>query len=674
MLTKTVQQKAAMNLLLFMTRGMSLRDWQQNGSLQRELALYAALAEHGIKTGVISWGGQADMDIARPFPWLKVYANRLSLPQNRYERLIPLLHAPALIHADIIKSNQMYGAETALRCAEIWKKPFIARCGYLRSLFCEKENSEHLPHEAAVESRVFTSAQAAVTTTEEDCRYIVKQYDLPPEKVHCIPNYVPDSFYTAEPADPQDIPIITQVGRLVPQKNLFALVRACSGLNVQLRLIGEGEEREALTEYAAECGISLEITGNVSHERLPRILAESTVCTLVSHFEGHPKALLEYMACGRPVLTTDVPGITPLIEHGKTGMLCKSDADSIRQSLQTILADAGLRQSLGKNAREYAKRFSLEQTVAKELQLYRSLPETSPVHSALHGTGRMATAAGRLASRKLQKVSDRLKHRHKPAPASVPVPVPAPLNTAMNDEEFAAKCVADIQAYISSKTPSEALKILFSIDEKLYATSGWLAVAYDGGVHTKHRHTRYHDFFFNRLSPGETVLDIGCGNGFLAYDMAEKGKARVTGIDISPENIAMAKERFAHPNVAYTVGNALVDIPSGSFKTVVLSNVLEHLPDRPAFLRGILQKLQPERLLIRVPLFERDWRVPLKKEFGLEWRLDPTHETEYTLESFTNEIHAAGLMLPHMEIRWSEIWCEATPAAAPSKNAPRAAS
>jgi len=62
-----------------------------------------------------------------------------------------------------------------------------------------------------------------------------------------------------------------------------------------------------------------------------------------------------------------------------------------------------------------------------------------------------------------------------------------------------------------------------------------------------------------------------------------------------------------------------------------------------------------------VPLFEREWRVPLKKELGVEWRLDATHETEYTLESFAEELDAAHLQAVYQEVRWSEIWCEAHP-------------
>ena len=94
------------------------------------------------------------------------------------------------------------------------------------------------------------------------------------------------------------------------------------------------------------------------------------------------------------------------------------------------------------------------------------------------------------------------------------------------------------------------------------------------------------------------------------------------------------------------------------FDVVILSNVLEHLPNRSIFLSKVWNKVNPKRMLIRVPLFERDWRVPLKKELGVEWRLDPTHETEYTIESWAKEIKEAGLAVTHQEIRWSEIWAE----------------
>ncbi len=61
---------------------------------------------------------------------------------------------------------------------------------------------------------------------------------------------------------------------------------------------------------------------------------------------------------------------------------------------------------------------------------------------------------------------------------------------------------------------------------------------------------------------------------------------------------------------------------------------IRHLPNRVEFLRSVQERLKPKRWLIRVPLYERDWRVPLMAELGVDYRLDPTHFTEYTQESF----------------------------------------
>ena len=58
---------------------------------------------------------------------------------------------------------------------------------------------------------------------------------------------------------------------------------------------------------------------------------------------------------------------------------------------------------------------------------------------------------------------------------------------------------------------NEALRFLLRLDVAFYGIQGRKAVESDGGLHTKHRHMRYHDFFVARIHPGERGLDIGCG-------------------------------------------------------------------------------------------------------------------------------------------------------------------
>ena len=231
------------------------------------------------------------------------------------------------------------------------------------------------------------------------------------------------------------------------------------------------------------------------------------------------------------------------------------------------------------------------------------------------------------------------------------------LRVSSSDLEY--HILSSIQAHIVGLAPDEALRFLFRLDEKLYLQQGNLAVAYGGGLHTKHRHMKYHDFFVNRIKSNERVMDIGCGIGALAYSIADISGAKVTGIDINLESIDVAQKRFSHDNIEYIVGDALEYLPDNSVDVVVLSNVLEHIPpERPAFLKRVIEIVHPSRMLIRVPLFERDWRVPLKKELGVEWRLDPTHYIEYTLETFAEEMREAGLEIIHLEVRWGEIWAE----------------
>lgn len=218
-----------------------------------------------------------------------------------------------------------------------------------------------------------------------------------------------------------------------------------------------------------------------------------------------------------------------------------------------------------------------------------------------------------------------------------------------------------VEGRVRNLPPDDALRFLFRLDRRLYRLEGRMAVEYGGGIHTKHRHTHYHDFFVKRVRSGERVLDIGCGHGAVAYDVAEKAGAYAVGVDLNADNIALAHQRHAHLRIEYRVGDALESLPDGPFDVVILSNVLEHLSDRPAFLRRVQEIAYPSRILIRVPVFERDWRVPLKQELGVEWRLDSTHMTEYTLESFAEEIAQAGLSITHQEVRWGEIWAEVRP-------------
>jgi len=173
------------------------------------------------------------------------------------------------------------------------------------------------------------------------------------------------------------------------------------------------------------------------------------------------------------------------------------------------------------------------------------------------------------------------------------------------------------------------------------------------GLHPKHRLMKYHDWFRDNVDQEWTVLDVGCGNGALTYDLASKAK-RIIGIDINSNNIIRASQQFKRENITYIVGDATVFDFKEKVDVIVLSNVLEHIQNRVDFLKK-LSKLA-DRFLIRVPMFNRDWITLYKKELGVEWRLDKTHYIEYTLESFQNELSDSGLAIEVYETMFGEIW------------------
>jgi 2-polyprenyl-3-methyl-5-hydroxy-6-metoxy-1,4-benzoquinol methylase len=210
--------------------------------------------------------------------------------------------------------------------------------------------------------------------------------------------------------------------------------------------------------------------------------------------------------------------------------------------------------------------------------------------------------------------------------------------------------------------PDEGLRRLFRAQDDLERLINERAMALGKGEHPKHRLTRYHDFFVARIPAGARVLDVGCGYGAVARSIARRIQgARVTGIDSSAERIAEARAAANPPNLDFVLGDALQAIPQGPWDTVVLSNILEHLDGRVEFLRHLKEAAAPRLILIRVPLFERNWQVPMRRELGIGYFSDPTHVIEHTLEEFEREMRDAGLEIADKSVLWGEIWAECRP-------------
>jgi SAM-dependent methyltransferase len=206
----------------------------------------------------------------------------------------------------------------------------------------------------------------------------------------------------------------------------------------------------------------------------------------------------------------------------------------------------------------------------------------------------------------------------------------------------------------------KAMRQLLQIYQDAYVGTDFGAVDYDEGVHAKHRLTRYHDFFVDRTRSGERVLDVGCGKGELAYDIAERTGATVIAIDASPWMLEFARERFVHPHVTYVQADAVTFVPDAPVDVAILSNVLEHIGPRVELLRALREQAGAQRLILRVPVLDRDWTVPLRRELGLPHFSDPEHKVEYDPQLLRDELAAAGWEMGEPLLVWGEIWVEAS--------------
>jgi SAM-dependent methyltransferase len=202
------------------------------------------------------------------------------------------------------------------------------------------------------------------------------------------------------------------------------------------------------------------------------------------------------------------------------------------------------------------------------------------------------------------------------------------------------------------------LENLLNLTGPIEKAIGESCMRQDGGVHPKHALTQYHRFFTSRIQPGDKVADIGCGIGFLAYDVAKECQAEVHAVDISARSICEAQRRFRLPSLHFLCADATQALPIGDCDVVILSNILEHIAERGEFIKILAGTFHPKRLLIRVPVFDRHWIVPLKKRLALNYFLDKTHFVEHTSREWLEEFQRFGLRPTFFQVCWGELWCE----------------
>lgn len=172
--------------------------------------------------------------------------------------------------------------------------------------------------------------------------------------------------------------VLGTAGRLTHGKGLedllaaFQIVRQ-SIPDARLWIIGEGELRRPLEEGAQALGISNGVAFWGQQEKMPELYRQMDLFVLPSLSEGLPTVLLESMACGTPVMASNIPGVTDIIEDGITGWLIppQNPAALARALVQHLAVDAEYLQ-VARAAIQQAEKYLIAEVARQYLDLYYS--------------------------------------------------------------------------------------------------------------------------------------------------------------------------------------------------------------------------------------------------------------------------------------------------------------
>jgi glycosyltransferase involved in cell wall biosynthesis len=190
-----------------------------------------------------------------------------------------------------------------------------------------------------------------------------------PEKVHVIynPTWTPkiDELASQPLAHPwfadKMLPVILFVGRLAKQKNLLDLIKSFDLVRklrpARLLLLGEGEDRAELERLVRSLGIT-DLVAMPGFDINPfPYMAHASVFVLSSTNEGFPNVLVEAMACGTPVVSTDCPsGPKEILDSGRFGRLVQiGDVNAMAVAIEEMLDNPTPPEILKKRAREFSQ-------------------------------------------------------------------------------------------------------------------------------------------------------------------------------------------------------------------------------------------------------------------------------------------------------------------------------
>ncbi|MBN1555188.1 MAG: glycosyltransferase [Phycisphaerae bacterium] len=204
-------------------------------------------------------------------------------------------------------------------------------------------------------------------------RGMLCEYQLPPEKMATIHNGVDlarfGNISQKTPADlpgPADAPALVQVANVMPDKDYNTLLQAAAilkerNITFRLYLVGRGTNDAPMRNRIDELGLMEQVFPLGSRNDVPAILAVCDVFVLSTRSEVFNIAVLEAMAAGRAVITSDVPGFVEMFDNEKQGLkVAANNPTALANAIQRLLDDEALRNQLAEAAQLHIQTFSRE--------------------------------------------------------------------------------------------------------------------------------------------------------------------------------------------------------------------------------------------------------------------------------------------------------------------------
>ncbi len=271
--------------------------------------------------------------------------------------------------------------------------------GQMKNLVAQTPEQREIGARTYVEAQIMDFADRIVAATPRDCEQMVALYGADPAKIAVIPpgvdlelfRPIPKAEARARIGLPRDDKLILFVGRIEPLKGIDTLIEAVAIAfrhhnelrgHVCLAIIGGdvgddpskmSTEMNRLQRLRTELGVEDLVTflGKQSQTDLPDYYSAAEVLVVPSHYESFGMVAVEAMACGTPVIASNVGGLSYIVTDGQTGHLVpEKDPLCLADRLEHLLAEVELRRAMGRRAVQVAQQYAWPRIADEIEELY----------------------------------------------------------------------------------------------------------------------------------------------------------------------------------------------------------------------------------------------------------------------------------------------------------------